>query len=133
MKKLTSSKIGQAKAFDAFRVFTKESDYFQDFNLKAKSAIEHVSFPIDKIKKKLENLNPYKPPEADELHPGTLKEWSNELFLPLSLVFLKLFSEGELPQNWKESIIAPTCIKGKKEFASNCRPISLLFIWSWNR
>ena len=62
-------------------VFTEESDCLPDFNLNVKSSIEHVSFPADKIKKKLDNLNPYKSPEADKLHPTMLKELSNELSL----------------------------------------------------
>ena len=58
----------QAKAFDIFFkiVFAKESDHLQDFDLTPKSSIENASFPTDKIKKKLENLNSYKSPEADE-------------------------------------------------------------------
>ena len=88
-------------------VFTKESDCLPDFNLNVKSSIEHVSFPVDKIKKKLDNLNPYKSPGPDELHPRILKELSNELSLPLSLIFSKSFSEGELPQDWKDTIITP--------------------------
>ena len=68
-------------------VFTKESDRLPDFNLNVKSSIEHVSFPTDKIKKKLDNLNPYKSPGADELHPRILKELSNKLSLPFSLIF----------------------------------------------
>ena len=66
--KIISDSNCQAKAFDIFFkiVFTKESDHLQDFDLTAKSSIENVSFPTDKIKMKLENLNSYKSPEADE-------------------------------------------------------------------
>ena len=55
----------------------------------------------------------------------TLKELSNELSLPLSLIFSKSFSEGELPKDWKGAFIAPLHKKGEKEFASNYKPISL--------
>ena len=73
-----------------------------------------VSIPADKIKKKLDNLNPYKSPGPDELHPRILKELSNELSLPLSLIFSKSFSEGELPQDWKDAIITPLHNKGRR-------------------
>ena len=53
---------------------------------------------------------------------------SNELSLPLSLIFPKSFSEGELPQDWKDAITIPLHKKGEKEFASNYRPISLTSI-----
>ena len=109
-------------------VFAEESDCLPDFNLNVKSSIEHVSFPADKIKKKLDNLNPYKSPGPDELHPRILKELSNELSLPLSLIFSKSFSEGELPQDWKDATITPLHKKGEKEFASNYRSISLTSI-----
>ena len=109
-------------------VFAEESDCLPGFNLNVKSSIEHVSFPADKIKKKLDNLNPYKSPGPDELHPRILIELSNELSLPLSLIFSKSFSEGELPQDWKGAIITPLHKKGEKEFASNYGPISLTSI-----
>ena len=50
-------------------------------------------------KNKLENLNPYKSPGADELNPRILKELSNKLSLSFSLIFSKPFSKGELTQN----------------------------------
>ena len=97
--KIISDVNGKAKAFNMFfkSVFTKEADCLPDFNLNVKSSIENVSFPTDKIKKKLDNLNPYKSPRADGLRPRILKKLSNELSLPLSLIFSKSFSEGELP------------------------------------
>ena len=67
-------------------------------------------------------------PGADELHARILKELSNELSLPLCLIFSKSFSEGQLPQNWKDVIITPLHKKGGKEFASNYRLISLTSI-----
>ena len=82
------------------------------------------SFLVDKIKKKLDNLNPCKSPGPDEFHPRILKELS----LPLSLIFSKSLSEGELSQDWKDAIITPLHKKGEKEFASNYRPISLTSI-----
>ena len=73
--KTLSDDNGKAKAFNMFfkSVFTEESDCIPDFNLNVKSSVEHVSFPKDKIKKKLDNLNSYKSPGADKLHPGILK------------------------------------------------------------
>ena len=53
---------------------------------------------------------------------------SNELSIQHSLIFSKSFSEGDLPQDWKDAIITPLHKKGEKEFASNYRPISLTSI-----
>ena len=67
--KILSDDTSKARVFNMFfkSVFTEKSDYHPDFNLNVTS-IEHVSFPADKIKK-LDNLNPYKSPGPDELHP----------------------------------------------------------------
>ena len=74
--KILSDDTSKAKAFNMFfkSVFTEESDCLPDFNLNVKSSIEHVFFPADKIKKKLDNLNPYKSSGPDKLHPRILKE-----------------------------------------------------------
>ena len=120
----------KANAFNMFfkSVFTEESDCLPHFNINVKCSIEHFSFPIDKINKKLNNLNPYKSPGPDELHHRIIKELCNELSLPLCLIFLKSFSEGELAQDWKDAIITPLYKKEEKEFASNYRQISLTSI-----
>ena len=54
-------------------VFTEESDCLPYFNLNVKSSIGKFSFLEDKIKKKLDNVNPYKSPGPDESHPRILK------------------------------------------------------------
>ena len=54
--KILSDDTSKAKVFFT-SIFTEESDCLPDFNLNVKSSIEHVSFPADKIKKKLDNLN----------------------------------------------------------------------------
>ena len=127
--KILSDDNSKAKTFNVFfkSDFTEKPVCLPDFNLNVKSSIEHVSFPADKIEKKLDNLNPFKSPGTDELHPRVLKELSNELSLHLSLIFSKSFSEGELSHDWKDAIITPFhCIKkGEKEFSSNYGPISL--------
>ena len=109
-------------------VFKEESYCLPDFNLNVKCSIKHVSFPVDKINKRLNNLNPYKSTEPDELRLRILKELCNVLSLPLCLIFSTSFSEGELAQNWKDAIINPSHKKEEKEFARNYRPISLTSI-----
>ena len=77
---ILSDGTSKAKAFNMFfkSVITEESDCLADLNLNVKSSIEHVSFPADKIKKNLDNLNPYKSPGPEELHLRILKKMSNE-------------------------------------------------------
>ena len=64
--KVASDDNDKAKEINMFfkSVFRKKSDCL-DFNLKVKSSIEYISsFLRDKIKKKLDNLKPYKSPGA---------------------------------------------------------------------
>ena len=93
--KILSDDTSKAKAFNMFfkSVFTKEPDCLPDFNLNIKSTIDYVSFPADKIKKKLDNLNPYKSPGPGELHPIQKK-------LPIQLTFNVEFSH-RIDRKWK--------------------------------
>ena len=90
--KIISDDNDKEKAFNMFfkSVFTKEPDRLPDFTLNVKCSVEHVFFLTDKIKKKLDNLKPYKSPRIDEVHPRVLKELSNKLSLLLSLIFFEI-------------------------------------------
>ena len=81
-------------------VFIKESNCPPDFDLDIKSSTEHVSFLIDKIIKKLDNLTPYEWLRVDKLHLKILRQLSSELSLPFSLIFSKSVNEGKPPQDW---------------------------------
>ena len=83
---------------------------------------------VDKGKSKQKELNLYKSAgvlQGTRLHPRIVKELSEELSIPLSIIFTKSFIEGQLPQNWKDVIM--TLIYKKKE-KSNYRPTSLTCI-----
>ena len=71
------------------------------------------------------NLNPYKSPGADNLHPRILKDLSVSLSLPLSILYTESFKQQKLPQDWKDALITPLHKKDEKCLASNYRPISL--------
>ena len=73
--KILIDDTSKATAFNMFfkSVFAEESDCLPYFNLNVKSSIGQFSFLEDKIKKKLDNLNPYKSPGPDESHPRILK------------------------------------------------------------
>ena len=57
--KTLSDDNGKAKGFNMFfkSNFAEELVCLPDVNVNIKSSIEHVSFPADKIKNKLDNLN----------------------------------------------------------------------------
>ena len=64
-------------------------------------------------------------PGPDQIHPKILYEIRNEIVEPLTYIFNKSLSESELPSDWKNATVVPIFKKGKKNMASNDRPISL--------
>eukprot|EP00112_Aurelia_sp_Birch-Aquarium-sp1_P026292 Seg924.11 transcript_id=Seg924.11/GoldUCD/mRNA.D3Y31 product="LINE-1 reverse transcriptase" protein_id=Seg924.11/GoldUCD/D3Y31 len=59
------------------------------------------------------------------MHPRVLKELSEELATPLTLLFNKSLLENKLPVGWKDAQITPIHKKGKKFETGNYRPVSL--------
>ena len=85
-------------------------------------------FSEDKVKKKLLELNPYKSPEADNLHPRISKELSVSSSVPLSILYTESFKQQKQPHDCRDAMITPLYKKDKKCLASNYRPISLASI-----
>ena len=57
-----------------------------------------------------------------------LKELSNQLGLPLSVLFNKYLEEGKLPRDWKCTEVIAICKKGTKSVSGYYRPFSLTFV-----
>ena len=128
--KIITSDEGKATLFNSFfkSVFTKEKSTLPDFEPVCEANISEVVFSEERVKKKLLNLNPYKAPGADNLHPRILKDLSVSLSLPLSILYTESFKQQKLPQDWKDAVITPLYKKDEKCLASNYRPISLTSI-----
>ena len=109
-------------------VFTKEKNILRDSESLCEANISEVVFSEERVKKKLLNLNPYKSPGADNLHPRILKDLSVSLSLPLSILYTESFKQQKLPHDWKDAVITPLYKKDEKCLASNYRPISLTSI-----
>ena len=77
------------------------------------------------VKDKLNNLNPNKAQGPDNIPPRVLKELSEELSVPLSLLFNKTLETGILPQDWKSAEVTALFKKGSKADPGNYRPVSL--------
>ena len=77
------------------------------------------------VKKILKNLNVYKAVGPDEIHPRVLKELSDVIAAPLTILFNKSLNEGSLPLDWRIAIVTAIFKKGDRKKASNYRPISL--------
>ena len=55
----------------------------------------------------LKDLINDKSPGVDGIHPHILKELSDSISYPLSLIFQDCIKSGIIPQQWKDAIIAP--------------------------
>ena len=64
----------------------------------------------------------------DGIHPRILKELSNTISIPLSIILQASIDSGELPEDWKCANITALFKKGNKKVAGNYRPVSLTSI-----
>ena len=74
--------------------------------------LEELKITEEKVKERLESLNPHKSPGPDGLHPRVLKELSNEISKPLAIIMQKSLDEHTLPQKWKDAHVSPIFKKG---------------------
>ena len=77
------------------------------------------------VKEKLQALNPSKAQGPDKIPPRVLKELSEELALPLCILFNKSLESGEVPEDWKTAVVTAIFKKGTRSDPGNYRPVSL--------
>ena len=65
---------------------------------------------------------------VDGVHPHVLKEYSESISIPISLLFIKCFESGVIPDIWKMANITPIIKKCLRTDALNYRLVSLLSI-----
>ena len=92
------------------------------------SELQDTVFTEDRIKKKLMILKTSKSLGPDQLHPRILKEMSHVITKPLQQIFTLSMNKNKLPSIWKKANVSPIFKKGKKQSASNYRPVSLTCI-----
>ena len=84
-----------------------------------------VEIKEEKVDKLLSQLKPSKSQGPDNLHPKLLKETSEELNTPPTIIFRKSVDEGVIPDIWKKANVTAIFKKGDRKKAENYRPISL--------
>ena len=61
----------------------------------------------------------------DGIHTNILKALSEEMSLPLCMIFKKSLDQGVVPFDWRAANVVPLYKKGSKNIPSNYRPVSL--------
>ncbi|CAJ0926967.1 unnamed protein product [Ranitomeya imitator] len=114
------------------RVICKIADFglarmIEDNEYTAREGIEEsrISININIVRKHLANINEFKSPGPDELHPRVLKEIAEEIFEPLSIIFENSWRTEEVPEDWRRANVVPIFKKGKKVDSGNYRPLYL--------
>jgi hypothetical protein len=125
---------GKAEALNSFfsSVFTKE-DTGNVPVLEAGCRSEgimltDVQVTPSAVKEKLSKLNPSKAQGPDKIPPKVLKELSEQLALPLTILFNKSIDAGKIPAEWKEAEVVAIFKKGTRSDPGNYRPVSLTCI-----
>ena len=93
-----------------------------------KQWLAHITVSKENIKKRLMQLKISKAPGPDQLHPRLLKELSEEISLPLEIIFNQSLKQWCLPKIWKVGEISAIFKKGNRRVAGNYRPVSLTSI-----
>ena len=73
-------------------------------------------------------LKTSKSPGPDQLDPRILQEMSHVITKPLQQIVTLSMNKNKLPSIWKKANVSPIFKKGKKQSASNYRPVSLTCI-----
>ena len=114
-------------------VFTKEEDLDATMLFPHDSTYQKmtdIDITQQGIQKMLENLNPHKATEPDDICPMFLKTLASSIAPILMIVYKKSYNTGKLPDDWKSANVVPVFKKGITSLAANYRPISLTFVSS---
>ena len=111
------------------KVFTQE-DRSSLPKLREKSLESELSITIstERVHAKLKALKVDKSPGPDQLHPRVLQELADQLSVPITLLFTRSITTGEVPRQWKVATVTPIYKRGDRADPANYRPVSLTSI-----
>ena len=84
-----------------------------------------IDFNRNRVHKHFFNIDSYKESGPDGIHGKILKNKSESLAYPLSLILKVSYNTGSLPKEWKLVNVVPIHEKGGKDDIKNYKPISL--------
>ena len=87
-----------------------------------------INFTTNGISKLLSKLNTQKANAPDIIPIRFLKDYTDDIANFFKIILQNYYNTGDLPQDWLTADIIPIFKKGKKNLASNYRPVSLTAI-----
>ena len=112
-------------------VFTEEppGDELPHFDKRSfTKELDNIEITREMVLKKLQKIKVNKSPGPDAIHPRVLKELSDQLSIPLTIIFQTSLRTKELPSDWKHANVSAIFKKGVKTLPQNYRPVSLTCI-----
>ena len=99
-----------------------------ELTLRTDSSLSSCHFTKDDILRIINNLDPNKAYDHDEISIRMLKICADSICRPLSIIFKTCLRTGIFPLEWKKANIVPIHKKGDKQTVLNYCPVSLLSI-----
>ena len=107
-------------------VFTKENnEALPDLGPSPYPELPDLEIHSGGVERLLKELDPNKAHGPDNIPSRLLKDFSQFLAKPLTLIFQASLHQGKIPEDWREGIVTPLFKKGDRSSPANYRPISL--------
>ena len=90
------------------------------------STLSTCHFAKEDILRIINNLDPNKAHDHDEISIRILKICGDSVCRPLNIIFKTCLRTGKFPLEWKKANIVPIHKKGDKQAVKSYRPVSLL-------
>ncbi|GAB0180609.1 mitochondrial enolase superfamily member 1 [Grus japonensis] len=82
----------------------------------------------DRVRYHLHKLSTHKSMDPDWMHPRVLRDLTDVIAMPFSIIFERSWKTEEVPEDWRKANVTLLIKKGKKEDPGNYRPVSLTSI-----
>ena len=107
-----------------YKQFSEPSYYETNIDFESDSTFD-IDLSASRVKPILDNLDINKAQGPDAISGAVLKNCSETLAYPLSILFNLSYNTGYIPQEWKLANVVPVHKKDNKNEVTNYRPISL--------
>ncbi|GAB0180635.1 mitochondrial enolase superfamily member 1 [Grus japonensis] len=82
-------------------------------------------FEEDRVREHLGKLNTHKSMGPDGMHPRVLRDLTDVIAMPFSIIFERSWKTEEVPEDWRKANVTLVFKKGKKDDPEIYRPVSL--------